>query len=218
MSGANNIKRYVEGDRYANVGDSTLGFDSEDPPGHLLGLSGDISFDIGRRGLVLGLGVSCQVRVSDDGSNFKCKYKFKPYFYAATKMILLFLLNFLKADFKICLGLASSSYSKVSNVVYRCINTFTDFTRGILGTYMEDDDTVLRSKTPMVEYASVNVSSITFSLDQIREVKSKIGAMLDQRLWGAINLVSTHLPSRITSNIKVQVNKILVVLAYLEHP
>ncbi|KAF9616645.1 hypothetical protein IFM89_030879 [Coptis chinensis] len=83
-------------------------------------------------------------------------------------------------------GLASSSYSKVSNVVYRCINTFTDFTRGILGTYMEDDDTVLRSKTPMVEYAPVNVSSVTFSLDQIREVKSKIGATVNDVTTGLI--------------------------------
>ncbi|KAF9603800.1 hypothetical protein IFM89_037934 [Coptis chinensis] len=52
-------------------------------------LKGDKSWGtrkiIGRHGLVLGLGVSCQFQVSDDGSNFKCKYRFKPYFYATTK-------------------------------------------------------------------------------------------------------------------------------------
>lgn len=74
-------------------------------------------------------------------------------------------------------GLAASNYCRLSNFVYRCLNTVTDFSRGVLNTYMEDDDTVLRSKTPMVEYAPVNISSVIFSLDQIRDVKSKIGAV-----------------------------------------
>ncbi|PIA24852.1 hypothetical protein AQUCO_18800001v1 [Aquilegia coerulea] len=83
-------------------------------------------------------------------------------------------------------GLAVSNYSRVSNFVYRCVNTFTDFTKGLLGTYLKDDDTVLRSKTPMVEFAPVNISSVTFSLDQIKEVKSKIGATVNDVTTGVI--------------------------------
>ncbi|KAL5731229.1 hypothetical protein ACHQM5_003978 [Ranunculus cassubicifolius] len=79
-----------------------------------------------------------------------------------------------------------TNYSRVSSFIYRCINTFTDFSRGVLGTYMEDDDTVLRSKTPMVEYAPVNISSVIFSLDQIREVKSRIGATVNDVTTGLI--------------------------------
>lgn len=79
-----------------------------------------------------------------------------------------------------------TNYSRMSNFVYRCIYTFTDFSRGLLGTYMADDDSVLRSKTPMVEFAPVNISSVTFSLDQIRQVKSEIGATVNDVTTGVI--------------------------------
>ncbi|KAF6162705.1 hypothetical protein GIB67_022364 [Kingdonia uniflora] len=69
-----------------------------------------------------------------------------------------------------------SSYSKMSSYLTRCINTFSDFTRGILGTYFEDGKTVLRSKRPKVELLPVSISSVTFTIDHIREIRSAAGA------------------------------------------
>ncbi|KAF9601525.1 hypothetical protein IFM89_020320 [Coptis chinensis] len=80
-----------------------------------------------------------------------------------------------------------SNYSRVSNLVYRCVNTFTDLTKVLLGPYlMEDDDSVLRSKAPLLEYAPVNISSVTFSLDQIRKVKDKVGATVNDVTTGIV--------------------------------
>ncbi|KAF6154317.1 hypothetical protein GIB67_026773 [Kingdonia uniflora] len=71
-----------------------------------------------------------------------------------------------------------SSYSKMSSYVTKCINTFSDFTRGILGTYFEDGKTVLRSKRPKVEFLPVSISSVTFTIDHIREIRSAAGAVI----------------------------------------
>lgn len=76
----------------------------------------------------------------------------------------------------------------VSGVVTGFWNTANDFSTGLLqSTVWEDDRNAIRSGRDGVEFEPISVSTVTFSLDDIRKVKYKIGGVC--MLW-FISLVS----------------------------
>ncbi|KAK9101706.1 hypothetical protein Sjap_018960 [Stephania japonica] len=79
-----------------------------------------------------------------------------------------------------------SSYTKLSNMAYRCYYTLSDFAKGILGMYLEDDKHVLRSGAPKVEYKPVNIASVTFSLDDIKAIKNKVEGTVNDVTTGVM--------------------------------
>ncbi|KAI3951655.1 hypothetical protein MKW92_023215 [Papaver armeniacum] len=69
-----------------------------------------------------------------------------------------------------------TNYSKISGLVTKAKNTLTDFTKNGLGAYIwKDSETVIRSTTPRVEYEPISITSVTTSMDYIRDIRSKVG-------------------------------------------
>ncbi|KAJ4953902.1 hypothetical protein NE237_030734 [Protea cynaroides] len=80
-----------------------------------------------------------------------------------------------------------SKWSRMTKVVYRCFNTASDFTRGMLqGLVLEDGKTVIRSAMPRVESIPIAISSVSFSVDQIRSIKAKVGATVNDVIMGML--------------------------------
>ncbi|KAI3877573.1 hypothetical protein MKX03_014188, partial [Papaver bracteatum] len=56
-------------------------------------------------------------------------------------------------------------------------NTITDFTWSLWKSNMlEDQASPIRSAKEDVDFRLVSISTVTFSLDQIKEIKAKLGA------------------------------------------
>ncbi|XP_042491021.1 wax ester synthase/diacylglycerol acyltransferase 5-like [Macadamia integrifolia] len=80
-----------------------------------------------------------------------------------------------------------SKWSKMARFAYRCFNTVSDFSRGMLqGLVLEDDKSVIRSGMPRVEPVTIEISSVSFSVDQIRSIKAKVGATVNDVIMGMI--------------------------------
>ncbi|XP_058089026.1 wax ester synthase/diacylglycerol acyltransferase 4-like [Magnolia sinica] len=77
--------------------------------------------------------------------------------------------------------------NKVSNIVAGCWYTASDFVSSVLhSTLLEDDRTVIRSGTPQVEFKPISISTVTFSLDRVREIKSRIAGTVNDVVVGVI--------------------------------
>lgn len=65
--------------------------------------------------------------------------------------------------------------SKFSKVVSGMINTVSDFGWSLLkSTVLEDDKTPIRSGDDGVEFRPITITTLTFSLDQIKQVKTNL--------------------------------------------
>ncbi|KAI3913985.1 hypothetical protein MKW98_010797 [Papaver atlanticum] len=66
-------------------------------------------------------------------------------------------------------------------------NTITDFTWSLWkGNMSEDHASPIRSAKEGVEFRPVSISTVTFSLDQIKEIKAKLGGTLNDVIVGII--------------------------------
>ncbi|KAI3967658.1 hypothetical protein MKX01_039568 [Papaver californicum] len=65
-------------------------------------------------------------------------------------------------------------------------NTITDFTWSLLKGMLEDYASPIRSGKDGVEFRPVSISTVTFSLDQIKEIKAKLGGTLNDVMVGTI--------------------------------
>ncbi|KAJ6377673.1 hypothetical protein OIU78_027995 [Salix suchowensis] len=75
---------------------------------------------------------------------------------------------------------------KIFSTVY---NTVSDFSSSILKSCSaEDDETPIRSGQHGVEFLPVGIETVTFSLDHIKQIKSKLGVTLNDVITGTIFL------------------------------
>ncbi|KAJ8648123.1 hypothetical protein MRB53_001146 [Persea americana] len=75
----------------------------------------------------------------------------------------------------------------VRGVVTGCWNTANDFSTGLLqSTVWEDDRNAIRSGRDGVEFEPISVSTVTFSLDDIRKVKHQIGGTVNDVAVGTL--------------------------------
>ncbi|KAI3960642.1 hypothetical protein MKX01_003816 [Papaver californicum] len=66
-------------------------------------------------------------------------------------------------------------------------NTITDFTWSLLkGNMLEDHASPIRSGKEGVEFRPVSISTVTFSLDQLKEIKAKLGGTFNDVIVGII--------------------------------
>ncbi|KAL5992703.1 hypothetical protein ACLOJK_013622 [Asimina triloba] len=76
---------------------------------------------------------------------------------------------------------------KVGNIAAGFWYTASDFVGNVLhGTVLEDDRTAIRSGAPHVEFEPVTISSVVFSLDRLRQIKSKIAGTVNDVTVGII--------------------------------
>ncbi|XP_043709633.1 wax ester synthase/diacylglycerol acyltransferase 4-like [Telopea speciosissima] len=81
-----------------------------------------------------------------------------------------------------------SKWKKVKGLVSMCINTFTDSAWSVLqGTIMEDGKTAIRSANPGVEFESVSVQTVVYSLDELKRIQSKVGGTVNEVITGVIS-------------------------------
>ncbi|XP_043710125.1 wax ester synthase/diacylglycerol acyltransferase 4-like [Telopea speciosissima] len=67
-------------------------------------------------------------------------------------------------------------WSRMRSFVSMWVNTIRDSGLSLLqATLLEDDKTVIRSGKVGVEFEPISISSVTFSLDQIRHIQDKVG-------------------------------------------
>ncbi|XP_058089043.1 wax ester synthase/diacylglycerol acyltransferase 4-like [Magnolia sinica] len=84
-------------------------------------------------------------------------------------------------------GMILHMCNKISNIVAGCWYTASDFVSSVLhSTLLEDDRTVIRSGTPQVEFEPISISTVTFSLDRVREIKSNIAGTVNDVVVGVI--------------------------------
>ncbi|KAK8564036.1 hypothetical protein V6N13_005748 [Hibiscus sabdariffa] len=68
-------------------------------------------------------------------------------------------------------------------------NTVSDFGWSLLkSSFVEDDKSLIRSGDPGVEFKPVVISTTTFSLDQIKQIKTKLGVTINDVITGTIFL------------------------------
>ncbi|WOL20530.1 O-acyltransferase WSD1-like [Canna indica] len=68
-----------------------------------------------------------------------------------------------------------------------CMNTLRDFGWGLLkSNFLEDDRSPLRSAAVGVEFRPVEISTISFSLDDIKQIKEKLGGTVNDVIAGII--------------------------------
>ncbi|KAL5793759.1 hypothetical protein ACOSP7_002353 [Xanthoceras sorbifolium] len=80
-------------------------------------------------------------------------------------------------------------FNNVSKIFSGVSNTVSDFFWSILkSSLLEDDVSPIRSGVPGVEFRPVTVSTMTFSLDHIKQIKDNIGATINDILTGIIFL------------------------------
>ncbi|KAI3958527.1 hypothetical protein MKW92_025903 [Papaver armeniacum] len=66
-------------------------------------------------------------------------------------------------------------------------NTITDFTWSLWkGNMLEDQASPIRSAKEDVDFRPVSISTVTFSLDQIKEIKAKLGGTINDVMVGII--------------------------------
>ncbi|XWS68653.1 hypothetical protein CRYUN_Cryun04dG0109400 [Craigia yunnanensis] len=82
---------------------------------------------------------------------------------------------------------SNSIFRNMTNVLYSAFNTVSDFGWSLLkSSYLEDDRTLIRSGDPGVEFKPVVVSTMTFSLDHIKQIKTKLGVTINDVITGII--------------------------------
>ncbi|XP_038681494.1 O-acyltransferase WSD1-like [Tripterygium wilfordii] len=80
-------------------------------------------------------------------------------------------------------------FKKIPKIFSSVYNTVSDFCGGVLmSTIMEDDRTPIRSKAHDVEFQPMTTLTMTFSLDQVKQIKSKLGATVNDVITGVIFL------------------------------
>ena len=73
---------------------------------------------------------------------------------------------------------AKSIMKAVPRALTTAFNTVSDFGWGILkSTMVEDDRTPIRSGDPRVEFRPISMATISFSLDNIKKIKAKLGVV-----------------------------------------
>ncbi|XP_043719693.1 wax ester synthase/diacylglycerol acyltransferase 4-like [Telopea speciosissima] len=96
-------------------------------------------------------------------------------------------------------SISSRWYRSVSRVMSKCLNTVSDSVVSLLqGTVLEDSKTAIRSGTLRVELQPVEFSSVTFPLEHIRRVKSKVGATVNDVVIGLISYTIQLYTKRMT--------------------
>ncbi|PIA56361.1 hypothetical protein AQUCO_00700588v1 [Aquilegia coerulea] len=69
----------------------------------------------------------------------------------------------------------------------KCINTVSDLTWHVLkGSVLQDSKSAIRSGTPGVEFRPIAISSISISMESLKQVKSKVGGTLNDLVTGVI--------------------------------
>ncbi|XVF44275.1 hypothetical protein PTKIN_Ptkin02bG0107100 [Pterospermum kingtungense] len=82
---------------------------------------------------------------------------------------------------------SNSIFRNLPNVLYSAFNTVSDFGWSLLkSSFVEDDTSLIRSGDPGVEFKPVVVSTITFSLDDIKQIKTKLGVTINDVITGII--------------------------------
>ncbi|XP_020246505.1 O-acyltransferase WSD1-like isoform X2 [Asparagus officinalis] len=82
---------------------------------------------------------------------------------------------------------AMSYFGKVSGAFSACGNTVKDFGWSLMkSNFLEDDKTPVRSGTVGVEYLPISIVSVQFPLDDVREIKMKIGGTVNDVISGII--------------------------------
>ncbi|KAK0602853.1 hypothetical protein LWI29_037573 [Acer saccharum] len=80
-------------------------------------------------------------------------------------------------------------FKKVSRIFSVVTNTLSDFYRSIVWSSLHEDDmSPIRSGVAGVEFQPFSVATMTFSLDHIKQIKSNIGATINEVLTGIIFL------------------------------
>ncbi|XVF72013.1 hypothetical protein PTKIN_Ptkin12aG0087400 [Pterospermum kingtungense] len=98
---------------------------------------------------------------------------------------------------------SNSFFSSISNGLYSAFNTVSDFGWGLLkSSFVEDDTTLIRSGHLGVEFKPVVISTITFSLDHIKQIKTKLRVTTNDVITGII-LFGTRLYMQGTSSNKL---------------
>ncbi|KAE8702384.1 putative Bifunctional methylthioribulose-1-phosphate dehydratase/enolase-phosphatase E1 2 [Hibiscus syriacus] len=83
----------------------------------------------------------------------------------------------------------NSFLRNVPNVLWSAFNTVSDFGWSLLkSTYVEDDKSMIRSGVTGVELKPVVVSTMTFSLHHIKQIKNKLGVTINDVITGIIFL------------------------------
>ncbi|GMJ03346.1 hypothetical protein HRI_004003800 [Hibiscus trionum] len=82
-----------------------------------------------------------------------------------------------------------SIFSSIPNVLRSAFNTVSDFRWSLLkSTFVEDDKSLIRSGVAGVEFKPVVISTITFSLDHIKQIKTKLGVTINDVITGTLFL------------------------------
>ncbi|KAF8391334.1 hypothetical protein HHK36_023638 [Tetracentron sinense] len=75
---------------------------------------------------------------------------------------------------------SSRSVIDNKNIFSTIFNTASDFGWSLIkGCLVEDDQTPIRSGNVGVEFQPITISTVTFSLDQIKQIKAKLGASIN---------------------------------------
>ncbi|TYJ40323.1 hypothetical protein E1A91_A04G132400v1 [Gossypium mustelinum] len=78
-------------------------------------------------------------------------------------------------------------FKNIPNVLWSAFNTVSDFGWSLLkSSYVEDDISLIRSGGPGVEFKPIVVSTMTFSLDHIKQIKTKLGVTINDVITGII--------------------------------
>ncbi|KAI3956725.1 hypothetical protein MKW92_048376 [Papaver armeniacum] len=96
----------------------------------------------------------------------------------------------------------NTALKKMGSLVSGFWNSAAGFAWSVLqSTVLEDDQTVIRSCTPGLEFMPADITTISFSLDQIRQVKSKVGGSVNDVVVGLV-FYGSHLYSQAVADEK----------------
>ncbi|GMI79795.1 hypothetical protein like AT3G49190 [Hibiscus trionum] len=80
-------------------------------------------------------------------------------------------------------------FRNIPNVIWSALNTVSDFGWSLLkSTCVEDDTSLIRSGDAGVQFKPVVISTITFSLHHIKQIKTKLGVTINDVITGIIFL------------------------------
>ncbi|KAK8360015.1 hypothetical protein V6Z12_A04G133800 [Gossypium hirsutum] len=83
----------------------------------------------------------------------------------------------------------TSIYRNIPKVLRSAFNTVSDFGWSLMkSSYVEDDISLIRSGNPGVEFKPVVISTMTFSLDDIKQIKTKLRVTINDVITGIIFL------------------------------
>ncbi|KAI4351612.1 hypothetical protein L6164_005956 [Bauhinia variegata] len=80
-----------------------------------------------------------------------------------------------------------SIFSRFSRILSSAFNTVADFGWSMLkSSVLEDDKTPIRSGDEGVEFRPITISNMAFSIDQIKDIKSRLGVTLNDVITGIV--------------------------------